>query len=290
MRTDMAFYIFLLFVSIPQNLPSQVRVVDDSLFSEALNSYSRYHVLLPNGYSDNNQQYPILYLLHGLGGDFTNWVRMTDLVRYAQSYNFIIVTPDFKNSWYTNSPVIKNARFEDFFIKELIPAVEKRYRINRTKSHRAIAGLSMGGYGAIKFALKYPDKFYFAAGISPSIQFPAGLEDSAAMRRRSTLFLTSVRDAFGPVRVASWSENDIFVLAAQRRSSRPPYIYLSVGSQDALTDIIDLTHEFAGVLRKYQIPFEMHELPGGHNWKFWDKEIVNVLSRLTELHGEATQQ
>jgi S-formylglutathione hydrolase FrmB len=272
--------IFLLSVSVAV---SQVTVVEDSLFAQSLNAVSKYYIVLPDGYSKGHERYPVVYLLHGYGGDHTNWVKLTNLVRYARQYKLIIVTPDGKNSWYANAVGLKNANYEDFIVNDLITHIDKKYRTLQSKYSRSIAGLSMGGYGAVKLALKYPGKFFFAGGISPAIQAPFGLEDTAYVLRRSKGSIQSQSDAFGPVRSELWTSNDVFRLAEKISAPSAPYLYLSVGSQDGLTEIIELTHALTATLRKQSIPFEMHETAGAHDWKFWDKEIEIVLQRIHEV-------
>ncbi len=267
-------------------LSAQVIVLEDSLFSPSVNSASKFYAILPDGYSKSHERYPTIYLLHGFGGDCSNWVKLTDLVKYLKQYNYIVICPDAKNSWYANSIVNKDANYEDLIIRDLIPFVDKKYRTKQSKFGRAVAGLSMGGYGAVKFALKYPGMFFFAGGVSPSIQFPFGLEDSAIVARRSKESNKSVREAFGESRNDSWDANDVFMLLEKTNPKTLPYFYLSAGSQDAIPEVIDQTHSFASALRKKGGTFEMHETPGGHDWKFWDKEIEIVLKQIAEISGK----
>lgn len=271
------------FLLIVQLSFSQVTVVEDSLFSPALNAKMKFYVILPNGYTQSQERYPSLYLLHGFGGDYTNWVKLTEIVRFAKKYRFIIITPDAKNSWYADSPVLKNTKYEEYIIKDVIPFVDKKYRTIQSKFFRAVAGLSMGGYGAAKFGIKYPGLFFFAGCISPAIQFPAGMEDTAIVARRSKESNESVRTMFGYPRNEKWNENDVYALLEKANTKTLPYFYLSVGSQDGIPEIIDHTHLFAAALRKKGASFEMHETAGGHDWKFWNKEIETVLQRISEL-------
>jgi putative tributyrin esterase len=265
---------------------SQVTVVEDSLFSRSINRTSKFYVILPDGYSKNQERYPSVYLLHGFNGDYTNWVKQSELVKYLKEYHFIVVTPDAKNSWYTNSVTQKDMNYEDLIIKDLIPYVDKKYRTLQSKFDRAVAGLSMGGYGAAKFGLKYPNLFFFAGCLSPAIQFPAGLEDSAIVARRSKASNESVREMFGAKRNTHWSENDIFSLVDKCSPTTAPFFYIAVGSQDGIPEIIDLSHSFAAALRKKDIPYEMHESAGAHEWRFWDKEIEIVLQRINAINGK----
>lgn len=261
----------------------QVTVREDSLYSPSIGAMTKYTIILPNGYEASSAKHPVLYLLHGYSGDHTNWVKLTGLVKYAAQYNFIIVAPDGKNGWYTNSSAAPKDKHESSVIDDLVPHIDAKYKTDTSRYSRSIAGLSMGGYGAVKLALKYPAKFFFAGGISPAIQVPNSLEDSLFYATRSKGLVQSVQKAFGSVRNDSWNDNDVFHLAGTVRPDTALYFYLSVGSQDGLSEIIDETHRFAATLRNNGIAFEMHETAGGHNWKFWDKEIRIVLERIKEV-------
>lgn len=273
----------ILFIVAFQYSGGQVKVVEDSLFSSSLNSTMKFIAILPDGYTKSQERYPTIYLLHGFGGNYTNWVKLTEIVRYAKQYKYIIITPDAKNSWYANSPVVPNANYEDFIINDVISFVDNKYRTIQSKFHRAIVGLSMGGYGAAKFGIKYPWMFFFAGCLSPAIQFPAGMEDSAIVARRSKESNESVKTMFGFPRNERWSENDVYALLKNANAKSLPYFYLSVGSQDGITEIIDHTHSFASALRNKGAMFEMHEVAGGHDWRLWDTEIEIVLRRISEL-------
>ncbi|MDP1677889.1 MAG: alpha/beta hydrolase family protein [Bacteroidota bacterium] len=265
---------------------SQVTVVEDSLFSQSVSTTTKFYAILPDGYSKTQERYSVVYLLHGFIGDYTNWVKLTDLVKYLKEYNYIVICPDAKNSWYSNSVVLQNANYEDLIVKDVIPFVDKKYRTKQSKFSRAIVGLSMGGYGAAKFGLKYSNLFFFAGCLSPSIQFPSALEDSVVVARRTKEILNSVRETFGETRNESWSSNDVFALSQTTNPKTTPYFYLTVGSQDNILNIVNPTHAFAASLRNREIPFELHETAGGHDWKFWDKEIEIVLQRIFETGGK----
>lgn len=265
---------------------SQVTVTEDSLYSVSLKKVSRYMVVLPDGYSKGNERYPVLYLLHGLGGDHTNWVKKTGLVRYAAAHRLIIVTPDGGDGWYSNSPLLPNARYEDHIMNDVIPAVDVKYRTLQTRFHRAIAGLSMGGYGSILLALKYPAKFFFAGGISPSMQFPAALEDSTIVARWSKSSISNLRALFGERHAAFWDDQNVMFLAQRSNGPALPYIFISTGSQDGILEIAGQAHELAGILRSRGASFEMHELPGKHDWSFWDQEVNVVLQRISAMSSK----
>ncbi len=265
---------------------AQRTVVEDSLFSPSIGAMTRYHVVLPEGYSGSEERYPVLYLLHGLDGDHTNWIQKTGVVNAVKSMKMIIVTPDGRNGWYSNSMTDTMERNEDQIIADVIPDAERKYRIISNRYYRGIAGLSMGGYGALKFGLKYYDRFFFAAGISSSIQFPEGLLDSGIIARRSAVSSKKLRTLFGTKKVPQWDNENVLELASRSDGKKLPYFYLSIGSQDRIIELAELNHAFAAALRKAGAQFEIHEVPGGHNWAFWDKEIKFVLLRFNEQLGK----
>lgn len=259
---------------------AQVTVVKDSLSSTSIDATSAVNIVLPDGYRTSNDRYSTMYLLHGFNGDQSSWIINSRLIEFAKQFRLIIVCFDAKNSWYANSYSQPFARYEDLLVKDIIPYIDKRYRTHAVKQHRSVCGLSMGGYGAIKYGLKYPEMFGFAAGISSAIQFPAGLEDSAIVARRSAASNASVRSAFGALRNSRWNENDVFFLARNADTALLPYFYLSAGSQDGIPEVVTQMHELAGIFRIRKIAFEMHESPGAHDWLFWNSELQTVLSKL----------
>ncbi len=275
--------IFFLVVFFLTLLPAQVRVVSDSFPSSSIDTVCALTILLPDGYHSSNDRYSTIYLLHGFNGDQNSWIINTRVIEFAKQFRFIIVCFAAKNSWYANSNSQPSLRYEDLLVKDIVPFIDKKYRTRTEREYRSVCGLSMGGYGAVKYGLKYPGIFGFAAGISSSIQFPAGLEDSAIVARRSAASNESVRSAFGAVRNSRWNENDIFFLARNTPSETLPYFYLSAGSHDGIPEVVTQMHELAGIFRNKKIAFEMHEIPGAHDWRFWDSELQTVLTALSSI-------
>jgi len=245
-------------------------VVADSVYSPRIAGYLEFNVVLPAGYLEGQEHYVTLYLLHGFGGGPNDWIAHSGLIQYAAAYPFIIVTPDGKNSWYTNAIDARSA-YEDCIIKDLIPYVDEKYRTTR----RAIAGLSMGGYGAIKFAVKYPQLFFYAASFSGALYAPLGYRsDNSAISR-------SLHTAFGEKKSDHWTRNNVLVLLDSVSTAALPYFYISTGARDSFTRIIENTRELVERLRSKDALYEYHELPGEHNWAFWDKEIATLLQKLS---------
>ena len=147
-----------------------VEPVEEKLKSGLMGREMPYRVILPPGYAARSQErFPVIYLLHGLTGHYNNWTDLTKLGDYSQRYRVIIVTPEGGDGWYTDSSANPTDKYESYIIQELIPEVERKYRTLPTRDKRAIAGLSMGGYGALKFGLKYPEKFVLAGSFSGAL-------------------------------------------------------------------------------------------------------------------------
>ena len=132
--------------------------------SKLINATLPYNVILPPDYRTSRRtRYPVLYLLHGLTGHYSDWLTRTNVADYAAQYRMIVVMPEGKDGWYTDSATVPNDKYESYILKELIPDVEKHYRTIETRFGRGVTGLSMGGYGALKFGLKSTGTFAFTA-------------------------------------------------------------------------------------------------------------------------------
>ena len=255
----------------PQN---HVPLVEDSVFSPNVNTYMKFYAVLPIDYYTYHDNYVTVYLLHGYDGDYTNWVTRTDLLNYTKDYPFILITPDGKNSWYTNSPgADKAGNYEDYIINDLIPYVDKKYRTLNERGGRAIVGLSMGGYGAMKFALKYPSKFFYAASFSGALYVPSN------MRLDGSAISKSQHAAFGKEKSEHWAKKGINSLIDSVSIASLPYLYMSVGKDDNVR-FIESNRAFSEKLRSKGAAYEYHEKPGAHTWLFWDQEIKIALEKI----------
>ena len=274
------FFCVLIFPSFSRaELFGQPSTHNDSLFTPSLGRTKSFIALLPSGY-DVTKRYPVLYLLHGLTGNYSNWISRTNLQKYAKPYALIIIMPDGENSWYVNSYTEARDRFEDYLIRDLPAYVEKKYSIDTT--HRSIAGLSMGGYGALMLALRYPRRFFFAGGLSSAITVPRDIE---AREKVGPLSMTiqGLKRVFGDNPNPFRSSHDVFRLYKNVSPDSLPYMYLAVGIQDHYLSFLPAHREFTDSLRAYGAAYEYHELPGKHNWEFWDREIQPLLKRLQEV-------
>jgi S-formylglutathione hydrolase FrmB len=255
------------------------RVRDLFLDSKLMARKMNFRVVLPSTYDDKAQSgriYPVLYLLHGLTGHFEDWSQKTGLVGYSSNRDWIIVTPEGNNGWYSDSVTVPNDKYESYIIKELVPEVENRYRAIAGRRGRAIAGLSMGGYGALKFALKYPEMFRLVGSFS-------GALGAASFNSKNAGSIGQDIDAIlGPEESEMRKANDIFRLVRELTAERLktiPYIYLSCGTEDFL---IQNNRDFLALLNEKKVPHEYREHPGVHDWSFWDdqiREFIEVAGR-----------
>lgn len=258
----------------PQRVPP---VGEIELKSALLGRTISYRILYPATYQfpeNRERRYPVVYLLHGLSGESANWLEKTGVAQYAMHYDLFIVMVEGANGWYTDSSTKPADKYESYILRELIPDVEKRFRVIAQHEGRAIAGLSMGGYGAIKFGLKHPEMFALAASMSGAFTAASwtekDLRDPGVMR-------DSVLQTFGPAGSPTRAANDVFKLAREvpaQQISSLPFFYIDCGTEDFLfTD----SREFASLLVQLKIPHEYRELPGTHAWPYWDAELQEIL-------------
>ncbi len=265
-----AFFLFALTVQ------AQKTSVETVQFQSKLtNATLPYNVILPADYRASSvTRYPVLYLLHGFGGHYSDWATRTNVADYAAPYRMIVVMPEGNNGWYTDSTGVATDKYESYILKELIPDVQKRYRTIEARYGRAVAGLSMGGYGSLKFGLKSPDTFVFVGSLSGALAAATWTEDDL---KNLKAIRDSVFTVFGPTGSDVRKANDIYEITRGLSAARVaalPYIYLDCGTEDFL---ISLNQQFAALLREKKIPHEYRELPGDHNWAYWDQQIPEVL-------------
>ena len=262
----------------PDNSVANSFVIEEKLDSKLMARQMPYNLILPNNYSletNKAKHYPVLYLLHGLTGHFDNWADKTKLTDYLKNYNYIIVMPEGDNGWYTDSSSVANDKYESYIVQELIPEIDKKYRTISDREHRAVAGLSMGGYGSIKFGLKYPEKFVLVGSFSGALQAASLTEKTLGNGWKA--LTDSITGVYGADDSPTRKENDVFKLVREmpaEKAKNLPFIYLDCGTEDGL---IATNREFSALLLEKKIPHEFRELPGIHDWKFWNAEIKEFL-------------
>lgn len=273
-----------LHISVYAQVDSETAIVGKSkgfrelkLESKLMKREMPYRVILPVGYEANAaQKFPVVYLLHGLTGHYNNWTDKTKIVEYAKNYNYIIVMPEGDDGWYTDSPSIENDKYESYIIQELILEIEKKFRALTDRNNRAIAGLSMGGYGSLKFGLKYPDKFVLAGSFSGALMAPS-LTVKAAEATKWQALVDSIKNAFGDDDSETRKQNDIFKILNAKSADEVkslPFFFVDCGTEDGL---IGTNRDFMMKLSEKKVPHEYRELPGVHNWDFWETEVLEFL-------------
>jgi len=220
---------------------AQSRIDCSGLNSHVLGQVVHYCVLLSPGYDSPTAKavrYPVLYFLHGLGENEQTlfktggWNLIEDLRQQHKVGDFLVVTPEAKATFYVNSADGK-VRYSDFFLREFMPYIEGKYRVRRERKARAITGISMGGYGALRFAFAYPQMFSAVSAQSAALMTESPQELNAAMRSGTALG-GLLGNVFGnPVDAAHWRENDPFALARKNKLAISSLaIYFNCGRDD----------------------------------------------------------
>ncbi len=270
--------VFALFLQISPSGQTKTgrRIETVQLISKLVGTTLPYKVILPPDYDQSRTiRYPVLYLLHGLTGHHTDWITRTNVADYAAQYRMIVVTTEGNDGWYVDSAGVPTDKYETYILQELIPDLQKRYRTIEARYGRAIAGLSMGGYGALKFALKYPGQFAFAGSMSGAFGVTRYTEKETGKGAAWETFLR----LFGPVGSQTRKANDLFDLIAEMptaRLSSLPYFYFDCGTEDSPL-IFNANRELDELMLQKKIPHEFRELPGNHSWAYWDAQVQEVL-------------
>jgi S-formylglutathione hydrolase FrmB len=270
--TSKAFMLALLvFVAVfSRTALAQGRIDCSTLPSKILSRSVRYCVMLPPGYAtDSNKKYPVLYFLHGLGQSEQSliqsggWGLVEDLRQHKAIGDFLLVAVEGRGPFFINSADGRE-RYSDFFLTEFILHVESHLRVIRDRKSRGITGLSMGGYGALRFAFSHPELFGSVSAQSPALITESPKELNAQLRSAGPLarFMGGV---FGnPINVAHWNQNSPFVLARQNRIQlKSQAIYINCGQQDEY-GFADGASNMHQQLLAEGIRHEFHLYPGGH--------------------------
>jgi len=260
---------------------AQGRVECDAVPSAILRHPVRYCIILPPGYeAQKTRRYPVLYFLHGLGGDERElvtsgaWEIEDHLRETGKIGDMLIVAPDGGSSFYINSQDGK-VNYEDFLLREFIPAIEHRYRAAGTRSGRGITGVSMGGYGALRLAFKDPSLFAAVSAQMPALfgTVPPILTGVPVHGHR----VTGV-SAFGAIpSEAFWQRNSPLTLArANAARLHHLQIYFDCGDQDDY-GFDSGARSLDRILTEKGIPHEFHIYPGGHDWNYVAAHFAEVL-------------
>ena len=265
----------LLFVALvlALSLPAAASIVITREFdSTALQRKWSYAVYLPDGYQTSNLKYPVLYLLHGHGQDLYAWVNFghiqpttDELIAHGEIPPAIIVMPDAGTTWFVD----RKEKMETAVIQDLIGDVQHTFRVIEARNGRVVAGLSMGGYGALRFVLKYPEMFAAAGLLSPAIYDPEVPQGSGA--RRAGVFGAA---EFDP---QVWKELNYPTLweAFLAKKIAVP-MYINSGDDDDFFIEAEATRLYS-LLRKNGQPAELRIVDGAHKWPVWESTIGDAM-------------
>jgi len=229
-------------------------------------------VILPQDYDRTTRRYPVLYILHGSSGTERDWISRSGIAAFVRDLPLIVVMPDGGNSWYVNSP--GQGQYEDYFVKELIPTIDRSFRTLTQKQARAIAGNSMGGYGAWRLAIDHSDLFQSAAALSGA--FDMGVSDPHSGEPNE--WITTLYGSTDVGAMKSYQRDSLYP-RLDRENGRGhwhgPWLYFDAGSGDYL---LDGDHHMEQFLLGRGIPHEFAEFePGEHSWSYWDEHIRDAL-------------
>ncbi|HLJ26675.1 MAG TPA: alpha/beta hydrolase family protein [Candidatus Angelobacter sp.] len=278
---------FLLIVSI--HAVAAGRVECGSVNSKYMPNAVAYCALLPPSYdAQPARKFPVLYFLHGLGGDQSflvasgGWNLFEDAWEQKQITEFVVITPQADSSFYINAKSGR-ARYEDFFVRDFMPQMEKHFHLLGTRAGRAIGGVSMGGYGALRFAFKYPQMFIAVIAHMPALlqQLPRGTAEAGL-----TPYLGP---SFGrPLDEAYWKANTPFVFA-QTAVLHGLKIYVDCGDQDDFGFDAG-TKELDKLLTARHVPHTAHIYPGRHSWQFVAQHLEDSLKVVSDAFEKATNK
>ena len=251
--------------------------------SKILGKDVRYTIYLPFDYNSSERYYPVVYLLHGYTDNDMGWMQFGEVNMIADEAiatreipPMIIVTPDAGVSWYINN-YDGTVMWEDFFIKEFIPFIESKYRIRKEKRYRGIAGLSMGGYGTLNFAFKYPELFTAAAPMSAAVYTNEQVINFSQKRWNKVegiLFGKNLKSKDRLTKHFNLNNPLYLVDSLDVNKLKTIRYYFDCGDDDQLSIGNSLMHI---KMEKLKIPHEFRMRDGKHNWIYWRSGLVNAL-------------
>lgn len=234
-------------------------------------------VILPKSYAEGNTRYPVVYLLHGCGGNYASWITIKpELPQLASQYNLIIVCPDgLINSWYWNSPLNKDMQFEDYISDEVIRYTDSHYRTIADRSARAISGLSMGGHGAMWNAIRHRDVFGAVGSTSGGLDirpFPTNWK----MQNQLGEFASNKK---------RWDEHTVINLIPSLKDGDLAII-IDCGVDDFFLEVNRRAHQS---LLDHNIKHDYIERPGAHNNAYWNNSIDYQLLFFHKFFNQAKE-
>jgi S-formylglutathione hydrolase FrmB len=297
--------------------PPRGTVIADTLRSQSLGTTKQYFVYVPPSYGQEPaRRYPVAYYLHGLTGDETNWLRLGQIDQVMDSLiaaggrEMLLVMPDGDDSWYTTWNSLGNyaqcrrdpprdldaegycvpwPHYDDYIARDLVAHVDSNYRTLADSAHRGIAGLSMGGFGAVTLALNYPDVFSAAAShsgvLAPLFAGPRPFEvppryyrDMDSVRVALARLWPSLREVFGRDTIGWLARDPVTMVRKRVTAGQPiPALYIDMGTED---NLLGSNRAFVFELTALGVPVVYNEWPGRHAWPYWRAHVPESLAWL----------
>lgn len=296
-------------------IPPGLQTVE--IFSPAVDRRMKFDMVLPEDYFQSDERYPVLYLLHGFMQNYTVWGRNLAAAFYARNLNdLILVLPDAGNSWFINYASSESGQknnWEDHVIEDVIGYVDANYRTEAHREGRAIAGLSMGGFGAFSMGLRHPDMFVSIGSTSGALSHArtaaaairAGINRGPGPRDEQRQAQIAEADAFisGIIDIPGFSTQeertpkgidfetaeqaeayDPFAIIYNVPRSQMPHIYMDAGTEDGL---VEEARELAQLLMLNNVPFDYMQTRGRHNSEYWRRSIGHMMTIQHEVMQRA---
>ena len=271
-------------------LAAQSELVElHSCQSTMLDQKVNYTVILPGNYYQTSEKYPVIYLLHGIGGNGNSWISRCNFNSLIDSLknlklvtDFIYVMPDAQNSYYIDN-YNKSFLYESFFIKEFIPFIDSVFRTQPSASERTLMGLSMGGFGAVVIGIKHPELFGTVISMSGALRDSATMANLPQDKYNRLFSGVYGPDLKGQNRITNhWKLNSPYYLIDSIYAQHLKAVnwYIDCASGDSLYPVNESFHK---LLMNYDIPHEFHSCPGQHNWAYWYSSSVKALIYNTYL-------
>jgi len=240
--------------------------------SRELGREMRYRALLPASYGRSHRHYPVLYLLHGFLNPYYEWDKQTRLAELLGSRDLVVILVEGDNSFYLNSAGEPKDRYMSYFFRDVLPDVQSRFRVMSETHGQALAGVSMGGYGALLYALRFPGTFAFVGSFAG---VPNLMSDKELLGNFAPF---DIEKLLGPPGGPTRTQNDVMALARKVTRDTPlPYLFLDVGTDDPFAPH---SLDFAAILREKGARHELHLTPGGHEWDVWDRMLPTFFDSL----------
>lgn len=242
--------------------PVQAAKVDTlQVYSPSMKKNIKSCVITPEGYDKSNKRLPVVYLLHGYSGNYATWTKsFKNLKQQVDGYGFIAIAVDGNySSWYFDSPIDPNFKYETYIIKELIPFIDSKYKTIASREARAVSGLSMGGHGALYLSLKHQDIFGAAGSMSGGVDFRPFPENWDIKKRLGSI--TEFPE--------NWEKNTVVNMLGLAEANNLRLI-IDCGVDDFF---IEVNRELHKRMLALKINHDYIERPGKHNIEYWENAL-----------------